>query len=242
MWCLISLSLIIQCPSIDGSYCPLPGDASWQRQSNCSISLASCCWVRLGWVGAGWSTSEGHPDQPEDPPHWAMSTHSSLACQDIHTHTQTYKKWVLWTYYGIYMYQTILSEVSHITTACWCSNHMKNLLQLNLTVILPVLVLSQLQHRPHELLCLTGMEHKEGLTKQWMLLKHEEQISVEHREAHTDNKADSCIFPGFTCWVIVLRGLFWSRVLKFGWQELHTSSNERLLPSNRVTCQEEAET
>ncbi len=54
-----------------------------------------------------------------------------------------------------------------------------------------------------------------------------------------DNKSDGCIFPGFTCREIVFRGLFWSRSLKFGWTELHTSSNDRLLPSDMVTHEEE---
>lgn len=51
----------------------------------CSFSQAHCCCERTD--GAGCSTSEGRPDPPQDPPHWATTTHSSLACP----HTQTHK-------------------------------------------------------------------------------------------------------------------------------------------------------
>lgn len=52
----------------------------WQRgkKSRCSFSLARCCWVRLQ-DGPEWSTSEGRPDLPQGPPHWATTTRSSMA-------------------------------------------------------------------------------------------------------------------------------------------------------------------
>lgn len=60
----------------------------WHRlvQWGWNVSLALCSWVRL-LIGPEWSTSEGHPDRPEDPPHLAMTTHSSLVCPDTYMHT-----------------------------------------------------------------------------------------------------------------------------------------------------------
>lgn len=80
--------------------------------------------------------------------------------------------------------------------------------KVNPTVILPVLVLSRLQHRPHKLICSTGVQHKERLTEQGMLLTHRHRGGQgSFTDEDGDNTADGAIVPAFTCRVIVLRGL-----------------------------------
>lgn len=65
-------------------------------------------------------------------------------------------------------------------------------------VILPVLVLSRLHHRPHELLCSTGVEHEERLTQQGMLLTHQtHRGDLSFKEQGDDNKAEGDIFSCF---------------------------------------------
>lgn len=55
---------------------------------------------------------------------------------------------------------------------------MKNDGLVDPAVVLPVLVLSRLHHRPHELLRSTGVEHEERLTEQRMLLPHRQRADV----------------------------------------------------------------